>query len=148
MYWTTEKVETLKKYQQTKTSEELAAMLGTTKNGVRFKAKRLGLANVAHRKIAKQIQFYGPGPQTIKENKGRSQTNKIQNIKNNMSLNKKIKLQQYMSKKVGYKPKRGRIVGITDHFIILQTKNYRECFKFSDFLSKTAILEAWYGIQD
>lgn len=142
MYWTADKVEILKKYRQDKTDKELASILGTTRNGVRLKAKRLGLANVAHRKVAKEIQFYGPGPQTIKEVQGRNCTNKIQNIKNSMPLNKKLKIQQYMSKKVGYKPKRGRIVGITDHFIILQTKNYRECFKFSDFLSKTAILEA------
>lgn len=93
-------------------------------------------------KTSEDILNYGPSPQTLKEAKGRNTTSSIQNIKNNMALNKKLKLQQYVSRKIGYRPKRGKIVGITDHFIILQTKNYRECFKFSDFLSKIAIVEA------
>ena len=132
--WNESNLKLLEKLWYEKNIDEITKIFGVSRSTIYIQARKLELPS---RKQIRQVVEN----ETEKENNGRKATHSIQNIKNSMVLNKRIKLKDYVSSKNGYKRKQGTIVGVTDEFIVVKTRNYKETFKFSDILTRKTIVE-------
>ncbi|MEY8001559.1 hypothetical protein AB8U03_15425 [Clostridium sp. Mt-5] len=162
--WDNKKITKLKKYWLLRTNAEIGKILGMSAIAVSKKACSLGLPD--KRKMSRNLdgvwynpdytldsknEEYGPRLDTIKEIKGRLATEKLKTIKKNFKLGDVLKLIDHeapgnssnrnnMERSIPVK-KHGKVIGITNYQVVVQRKNYPECFKFVDILSGKTIVE-------
>lgn len=124
------------------TNRELGAILGVTARHISYKAKMLGLKpkDTKPNKKPPQILNYKLSDDTLLELEGRRKTAAIPRIKDTIPDDKVLNIREFINKKTGYVPKSGRVVNKTQHLIVVQTKNYKECFRVEDIYTKKTIV--------
>ena len=163
--WNDEKIGLMEKYWYSKTTLEIAKILGMSRVTVSKKASKIGLedkrkmsrgADGIYRKPKcisnpKEIEQYGPRYDTIKEMEGRRKTSMLKQVRKSFKKGDKIKLINYESDnsstlKYGKRyltprNKSGEITDITNCLIVVRRKHYNECFRFADILSGRTVVE-------
>ncbi|APM39423.1 hypothetical protein [Clostridium kluyveri] len=124
-------------------NKELAKILNISKTSISRKARQLGLKpKLTMSNTAKEIETYKSGNDTLLEIEGRRKTAAIPKIKDLIPDNKVLNIKEFINKKVGYVPTMGKVIGKTQHLIVIQTKNYTETFRIEDiYTGKTIVRE-------
>ena len=132
---------------ETMSSVQIAKELGTSYPTISRMRKRLGLPykkNVkattgkAVKKITK-VEDYQLSPESIQEIKGRQKTKEFIDSREMIHLADVLKINFSDNPRLN-RIIEGEVIQKNDNFITLKTENYVECFKFTDFLTRKAVI--------
>lgn len=109
----------------------IANKLGKTTSSVRGKAKVMGLPPKKGWELSKQLEDYGPSPETLEEIKARKRMKELLEIQNSFNIKERVRIKsvETITKPVE-RIFEGLIVGKTDRFITIQNGQYPVSFAY------------------